>query len=407
MIKFFYIAKDKEGNKVTGIEEGMTSEEIAVRLQSKGFIVINISLDLDSPTSSLIFKSKHKHFRISSGDLVNFCRQMATLVGSGVTILRSLDIILKQVQSKELFLIIQGLKKNMEEGLSFHEALAKHPKVFSELWVNLVESGEASGSLPVVLDRLARSLERSAEFKRKITTALIYPIILMVVGSGALLFLTIKIIPTFAEVFKGFNVTLPLLTQMIMTFSEIVRKYFIFGLVGLVVSGVLLKKFISTEIGCRKYERLLFSLPVFGDFFRAMISEKFSSGMSILVESGVPILYSLEIVEKSVGSFIVADYIRKMKEDVRQGKTLSQPLADCEFFEPMVVQMVSVGEEIGELSQMFKRINVFYQDSVETFLARFTAMFEPIMLIFMGGIIGIMVLGIFMPIFQIGRMTGN
>ncbi|MFH1397020.1 MAG: type II secretion system F family protein [Candidatus Omnitrophota bacterium] len=407
MVKFFYIAKDKEGNKVTGIEEGSSSEEIAVRLQSKGFIVINISFDIDSSVSRLKSKGKYKHSQISSVDLVNFCRQMATLVGSGVTILRSLDIIIMQVESKGLFLIIQQLKKNMEEGLSFHEALARHPKVFSELWVNLVESGEASGSLPVVLDRLARTLERSAEFKGKIITALIYPAILMAVSFGALMFLTIKIIPTFAEVFKGFNVTLPLLTAIIMSFSDIVRKYFIYALVGLAVSGVLLKKFISTEIGRRKYERFLFSLPVFGDFFRALISEKFSSGMSILVESGVPILYSLEIIEKSVGSFIVADYIRKMKEDVRQGKALSQPLADCNFFEPMVVQMISVGEEVGELSQMFKRINVFYQGSVETFLARFTAMFEPIMLIFMGGIIGIMVLGIFMPIFQISRMAGG
>ncbi|MFH0858483.1 MAG: type II secretion system F family protein [Candidatus Omnitrophota bacterium] len=407
MAKFFYIAKDKEGNKVTGIEEGGSSEEIAVRLQSKGFIVINISLDLDSSTSSLKFKSKHKHSRISSGDLVNFCRQMATLVGSGVTILRSLDIILKQTQSKELSLTIQVAKKNMEEGLSFHEALAKHPKVFSELWVNLVESGEASGSLSVVLDRLAKSLERNAEFKRKIITALFYPAILMIVGFSALLFLTIKIIPTFAEVFKGFNVALPLMTRMLMAFSEMVRKYLVYGLIGLAVSVGLLKKYISTESGRRKYERLLFRLPVFGDFFRALIAERFSSAMSILIESGVPILYSLEIVEKSVGSFIVADYIRNMKEDVRQGKTLSQPLSDCDFFEPMVVQMVSVGEEIGELSQMFKRINVFYQESVETFLARFTAMFEPVMLIFMGGIIGLMVLGIFLPIFQISKLAGN
>lgn len=295
----------------------------------------------------------------------------------------------------------------MEEGLSFHEALAKHPKVFSELWANLVESGEASGSLPVVLDRLARSLERNAEFRRKIITALFYPVILMIVGFSALLFLTVKIIPTFAELFKGFNLSLPLITRILMLVSVMVRKYLIFAVIIAAFFFILLKKFISTEIGRRKYEKLLLSLPVFGDFFRALIAERFASEMSILIESGVPILYSLEIAEQSVGSLIVADYIRKMKEDVRQGKTLSQPLAECGFFEPMVVQMVSVGEEIGELSQMFKRITNFYQESVETFLARFTAMFEPIMLIFMGGIIGIMVLGMFLPIFQMSKIGGG
>lgn len=407
MATFFYIAKDRDGRKITDVEDAGSPEEVALRLQAKGLFVISIDSEHGKAGHVSVDKRKYGHSKISADDLVGFCRQLATLLGSGVTILRGLDIILKQVQSSRLHGVILEIKKSMEEGLSFHDALAKHPKIFSGLWANLVESGEASGCLPVVLDRLAKSLERNAEFKRKIITALFYPFILMVVGFGALLFLTIKIIPTFAELFKGFNLTLPLITRMLMTASEMIRKYLVFGVIAAVTFFILLKKYIATETGRRQYEKLVLSLPLFGDFFKALIAERFASEMSILIESGVPILYSLEIAEQSVGSFIAADYIRRMKEDVRRGKNLSQPLADCGFFEPMVVQMVSVGEEIGELSQMFKRITNFYQESVETFLARFTAMFEPIMLLFMGGVIGIMVLGMFLPIFQMSRIGGG
>ncbi|MBU2258603.1 MAG: type II secretion system F family protein, partial [Candidatus Omnitrophica bacterium] len=284
MTKFFFIAKDRAGIKITGVEEANSSEETAARLQARGLFVISINSESELAGPLLSRKKKYGHSKVSSGDLVNFCRQMATLLGSGVTILRSLDIISEQVQSRRLYKVAKEIKKAMEEGLSFHEALAKHPKVFSELWVNLVESGEASGSLPVVLDRLAKSLERGAEFKRKILTALFYPGILMVVGLGALLFLTIKIIPTFAEIFKGFNLTLPFITQVLMYISEAVRKYFIIAVVIIVISFVLLKKYIATEPGRRQYEKILFLLPVFGDFFRALIGERFSSEMSILIE---------------------------------------------------------------------------------------------------------------------------
>ncbi len=167
------------------------------------------------------------------------------------------------------------------------------------------------------------------------------------------------------------------------------------------------RRYIKTKEGRKAYERFQFELPVFGEFFRALIVERFSSEMSTLIESGVPILYSLEITEQSVGNLVMADIIQQIKENVRQGKPLSQPLEKSGFFEPMVVQMISIGEEIGELSPMFKKINVFYQEYVETFLARILSMFEPMMLIFMGAVIGIMVVGMFLPIFQIAQIGGQ
>jgi len=285
--------------------------------------------------------------------------------------------------------------------------MAKHPAVFSELWVNLVESGEASGNLAMVLTRLATYLERNAAFRRKIISAMIYPAMLMLAGLAALFFLTLRIIPTFADLFAGFNVTLPLLTRMLIGISAFLRKYMLMIIGIIILAFFAFRRFIKTKEGRRAYERFLFRLPIFGEFFRALVVERFSSEMSTLVESGVPILYSLEISEHSVGNLVMADVIRRVKEDVREGKPLSRPLEQSGFFEPMVVQMVNIGEEIGELSQMFKKINAFYQEYAETFLVRFISLFEPIMLVFMGVVIGIMVVGMFLPIFQISQIAGR
>ncbi len=414
MLKLYYAVRDKSGKKITGFEEAANKEELIARLQARELFVIDVLSEPKESGKGLGFKGidkpgvkKRLHYGISSDDLALLCRQLATLLGAGVTLLKCLDIISVQVGSRRLQITINDLRKSMEQGVSLHEAMAKHPKVFSELWVNLVESGEAGGNLAIVLGRLASYLERNAAFRKKIISALIYPAILMLAGIFALLFLTIKIIPTFSELFKGFNIELPVLTKVIILFSSLLRSYFLLILGGIVAGAFLLKKFVTTKDGRMAYERIKFKLPVFGEFFRALIIERFSSNMSTLLESGVPILYSLEISERSVDNFIMADLIRAVKEDVRQGKSLSRPLEQSGFFEPMVVQMISIGEEIGELPQMFKRINAFYQEYAETFLVRFTSMFEPIMLIFMGLIIGLLVIGMFLPIFKIAQIGGK
>ena len=413
MAKFTYLARDGSGKKMQGSMDGMTEDDVINRLQAMELLVVEVYPEIPGNVAQAGMPGAaamkagmqgRKHFGISSVDIVVFCRQLATLLGAGVTILKSLETISRQVSSQKLYKVIESLRKNMEQGLSFHEALAKQPDVFNDLWVNLVESGEASGNLAIVLDRLAMYLERNAEFKRKVVSSLIYPIILLVASLFALLFLTIKIVPTFAEVFKSFNITLPAATVALLAVSSFVRKSFWFFVIGAAVGFYLLRNYIKTKEGRRNFENFLFKAPVFGEFFRALSIERFSSEMSTLIESGVPILYSLEITENSVGSLIIGDIVRQIKEDVRAGRPLSYPLERSGFFEPMVVQMVSVGEEIGELSQMFKRINTFYQTYVETFLSRFLSLFEPIILIFMGVVIGLMVVGMFMPIFQISQM---
>jgi type IV pilus assembly protein PilC len=412
MSKYFYIARNHLGQRVSGVEDATTEEELVSRIQARDLIVVKVTpdykegkVDVRSETPAKT-KAKHQHYRVTGSDLVLFCRQLATLLGAGVTILKSLDIIAQQVPSRRFYTIIKDLQRGMEKGLSFHEAMAKHANIFSELWINLVESGEASGNLAVVLNRLAGYFERNAAFKSKIISALIYPIILLLASMGALFFMTIKIIPAFAEIFEGLNMKLPLLTKALIGFSSLLREKFFF-LLG--ISGILIFifwKYISTKAGRKGFERFKFRLPLFGEFFNAVVVERFSSEMSTLLESGVPILYSLEITEHSVGNPAMAEIIHNIKEDIREGKPLMEPFEKSNFFEPMVVQMVGIGEEIGELPQMFKKINTFYQEYTETFLARIVSMFEPLMLIFMGAVIGIIVVGVFLPIFQMSQIGG-
>ena len=413
MANFYYIARNKSGNKISGVEEGATQDEVINRLQAKGFIIVSVSLDsgknsplVNEPGSAKKEKISYKHGRITGSDMTLFSRQLATLLGAGVTILKSLNIISQQVASKHLYLVLKDLEKNMEAGLSFHEAMAKHPKVFSELWVHLVESGEASGNLGVVLSRLAGYLERVSAFKKKIVSALIYPIILFMAGLGALLFMALKIVPTFSEIFTGMNLKLPLLTVLLVCVSKLIRGYFVLIIAVLAGGTWLFRRIISTKSGRHKYEEILLKLPVFGEFFHTLIVERFTSEMSTLVESGVPILYSLEIAERSVDNMVMGEIIRNIKDDVRAGKALGLSLEKSNFFDPMAVQMINIGEEIGELSNMFKRLNAFYQEYLDTFLTRLTAMFEPLMLLFMGTVIGIMVIGMFLPIFQIAKIGG-
>lgn len=368
MPRFFYIARDKNGNKVSGLEEGMAQEEVISRLQLRDLIVLNVILEEKVSASAVKratavrFKYRSKHYAIREADMVLFCRQLATLLGAGVTILKSLDIISKQIASLRLYNVIADIQKRMEEGLSLHEAMARHPRVFSDLWVNLAESGEASGNIAVILGRLASYLERTAAFKRKVISALIYPAILLVVGLGALLFLTIKIIPTFTEIFSGFDIQLPALTKVLIAVSAAIRVHFFHGIIILTIGIFILRKYISTKDGRKNFEVFLFGLPLLGDFIRVVVTERFTSEMTTLVESGVPILYSLEITEKSVGNLVLADIINKIKENVRQGRPIGESLEKSGFFEPMVVQMVSIGEEIGELPSMLKRLNVFFRN---------------------------------------------
>ncbi len=396
---FRYVARDKSGKLTDEVTESASKEALVNTLQAKGLFVISLGSAAELKKVKNIKRRYHRGVKVF--DLIMFSRELSTLLGSGVTLIKSLDILCKQVESQVLLRAVEQIKKDVEGGYTFQNALKKHSKIFSEFWINLVETGEASGHLPSSLDQLAGYMEETAALKKKIISAMVYPVILVCVATGAITVFLLKIIPIFDEIFKGFNVELPVLTQMVITMSAIVRKYFLIVIGSVTALFFIVKKYISTEVGRWQFDSVKFRLPLIGRLMQEVSTERFASGLSTLLKSGVPILHALEIAEKLVGNKLMEKEVREMKVSVRDGKGMAQTMQISAFFSPLVIQMIGVGEEIGELGKMLDRIAVFYKERVNIFIDRLTIMFEPIILVFMGVIVGVLVVAMFMPIFSI------
>lgn len=412
MAQFFYTVRTKEGKLESGSMEAVSEDNLVTALQSRGYIVISVS----KKKGEIKFPAREKkekplqrkrkfHSRVKTDDMIIFSRQLATMLEAGVTLLKSLEIISQQIESRRLYLTVEEIKKDIERGHTFRDALAKYPKVFSKFWVNLVETGEASGHLPSSLEQLANFLEASGSVQRKVISALVYPAVLSIVAVSAIAIFVVKIIPIFTSIFVSFNVELPLLTQMVIKLSEIIR--YRLGLIIVVIVGAIfvVRKYIQTEWGRWNFDRLKLKLPIFGPLFQIMSISRFANSLGTLIKSGVPILHGLEIVEKSTGNKIVERAISKVKENVREGKTMADPLEKSVLFPPMFVQMVRVGEEIGELSKMLDKVSEFYDERVTAFVERLASLFEPIAIVIMGGIVGVLVVSMFLPIFQISQIA--
>jgi len=397
---FKYIARDKAGKLVEDTIETVSQENLLSSLQAKGLLVVSI-IPVSKAKDTKEARRRRYHRGINANDLIMFSKELSTLLSSGVTLIKSLDILCKQIESLMLLRVIEQIKKDVEGGYTFQNAIKKHNKVFSDFWIHLIETGEASGHLPASLEQLAGYLEESANLKKKIVSAMIYPIILMCVAVGAIAVFLLKIIPVFSEIFKGFDVELPLLTRMVISLSMVVKKYF-FIFVGVVVGLIFgIKQYISTEIGRWHFDSLKFRLPLVGQLMQEIAIERFASGLATLVKSGVPILYAIEIAEKTSGNRLMESALREVKLSVKEGKGMAQSMQNNSLFPPLVVQLIGVGEEIGELGKMLDRISAFYKERVNTFIQRVTSMFEPLVLVFMGVIVGTLVIAMFLPIFKI------
>ena len=410
MPKYSYIGRKSNGERATGVVDALSQDEAVLQLQQQGLIITSIlPLEMSQQTSAgkapshlaSRKKSQFTHAAVRATDMVIMARQLALLLGAGVSLLRSLDIIGKQVDSKRLFDVMAQIRQDMEGGRTLRDAMAKFPKIFGALWINLVETGEASGNLPLVLEKLAYYLEESMSFRRKIMSAMLYPAILLFISLSAVTFFVMKIIPTFAGILDSFGVPLPLATRIVIGISHFLvqKSYFI---VAGIAGAVFLFKYLNTQPRfCRLFEEMRLKSPVLGDFFRFMLLERFATTMAILVESGVPILYALEISERSAGSLKMAECIGFIKKNVKEGRSMAEPMEKMDLFTPMLIQLVSIGEEIGELTAMLKRVSKYYQEYLETFVNRLATIFEPLMIVFIGIIIGAMVISIFLPIFNL------
>jgi len=340
---------------------------------------------------------------VTTRDLAIFTRQFATMINAGLPLVQCLDILSKQTEKENFRTTIAQVMRDVEAGTTLAEALGKkeHSKVFDELFVNMVEAGEAGGILDNILQRLATYIEKAEALKRKIKGAMVYPAVVMSVAVLATVFMLIFIIPTFARMFTGFGADLPLPTKIVMGLSTFLRSYWWILLGTVVVGAVAFQRYYITEKGHMQVDKLLLRVPVMGDVIRKGAVARFTRTLSTLISSGVPILNGLEITARTSGNRVIQEAIMSARASIREGETIAAPLRQSTVFPQMVVQMISVGEETGALDDMLGRIADFYDDEVDTAVDSLTSLIEPVMIVFMGGIVGGMVIAMYLPMFKL------
>ena len=413
MPTFTYTARDEQGVVHNGQLDAMTEDEVIATLQHRGLLVTSISQktlaqiqgQAPGPAGRTAFARQTKvrrklHAKVNTQDQVVLCQQLATLIGAGVPLLKSLEVVCAQVESSLLLLTLEEIRRDVAAGRTFKDALAKHPAIFSSLWQNLVETGEASGHLADSLTQLAHHFEMAQRLQNEAKTALTYPAFLMVAAVGVLAVFVYVLIPKFAVLFNSIQgLQLPLITRVMIAISDGARKYVIVIVGGAYFGFQALSRFLKTSAGQWMRDDLMLKAPLFKSVFAYIQLAEFARGMATLLESGVPLLSSLEILERSATNKVYGRAIGQVRAQVKEGKTMAEPMQATGLFPPMAVQMVLVGEEVGELTKMVQQIAKYYEAQVETFIARMTRLFEPIAIVVMGGLVLFIVLSIYMPIF--------
>src|SRR3989338_8510638 len=404
MPSFRYAAKDANGRAVAGVLESSDEQALANLLRQQQLIIISIRPEAQKAKFSLT----HLGFggRIKLPELVLFSRQFATMIDSGIPLVQALEILTDQIEHPRFKKIIGEIKKDVSTGSTFHEALAKHPQAFSPLFVNMAKAGESSGALDDIMERLASYLEKTDSLVRKVRSALIYPIVVSVMAVLITLVLMLKVVPVFKSIFADFGGKLPLPTTILLATSDFLIQYF-FIWSGLLAVGIfLLVRFFRTEIGATLLDNYKLTMPIFGTIFRKVAVSKFSRTLATLVKSGVPILSALEIVSKTAGNRVIEKAVNNVRVSIREGESISEPLMKSKVFQPLVVRMISVGEKTGELEKMLSKIADFYDDQVDATVSGITSLIEPLVISFLGIIIGTIVICMFLPIFKLSTLVG-
>lgn len=339
---------------------------------------------------------------VKDKDIVVFTRQFATMIDAGLPLVQALDILSNQVENKVLGKSLQQIKTDVESGATYADALKKHPRIFSELYVNMVAAGEAGGILDTILNRLAAYIEKSMKLKKKVKGAMVYPAVVSSIAILVIAIIMIFVVPTFAKMFSQLGGTLPLPTKIIIDMSN-----FIAGIGGLLVFGatvafvVFIVQVRRTEKGKHIIDRIMLKLPIFGPLLNKVAVAKFTRTLGTLVSSGVPILDGLEITAKTSGNKVIEYAIMDVRKGVVGGKTLAEPITKAKVFPPMVTHMIAVGESTGALDAMLSKIADFYDDEVDAAVSNLTAMMEPMLMVFLGGAVGFIVVAMYLPIFKL------
>ena len=399
---FNYIAKAKDGRTVKGITESLSKDALINELRMKELIIVSVAEEKGVLKKKALYGRRKK---INLDDIVIFSRQLATMVDSGIPLVSSLDILSEQTDNKTFAEMISKVSKDVEGGSSLSDSMAKFSNVFSPLFINMVKAGESSGMLDDILDRLALYLEKTSSLQKKVKSAMIYPAVVTFMAVSITLLLLLKVIPVFKEVYSGFGAALPGPTMLLIGVSDFIRQYFYLAGIGGFFAWIGLMRYLKTEIGAYTRDAFLLKMPVFGDIFRKVAVSKFTRTLSTLVKSGVPILTALEIVAKTSGNKVVEQAVAKVQSSIKEGENIAEPLGKSGVFPPMVVRMIAVGEQTGELEKMLTKISDFYDEQVDAAVSGLTSLIEPLIIAFLGIIIGGVVICMFLPIFKLSSIV--
>ena len=404
MGRFIYTVQDAQGTVTTGQVNADDEDQAIQSLQSKGLFILSIQSE-DIKSKSILNMKKFNKGKVSGRDLVFFGEQMSTLLGGGIPLVRALSLLGEHSENKNLSVVLAQITKEVSAGGTFHKALEKHPKVFDEIWISLVQAGEVSGQLPAVLRQITAYSESQENIKSKIITALAYPAVLAVSSMGVLTYFILYIVPVFADIFKDFNLQLPFLTRMIVDISNIFAHYFVFLIVIAIGGFVSIRAYVATPPGRLTWNHIQFRIPVFGSLIKNIQTERLLTTMSTLIRSGVSILNAVSVLEGAFKkNLIYQNALKKAKNDIASGRSISESFKKTGIFPGLVTEMMWMGEESGKLPDIIVVLSKYYQEQIEQWIRRFSSMIDPILVVGIGGVIGVIVTSIFMPIFQLSQI---
>ena len=396
---YSYSVRDRAGKIVTGQIEADSPTAVASKLRGMGYAPVAINEAKAGMSRELSIPGFGG--RVKLKDLAVFSRQFATMINSGLSLLRALTILSEQTENKKLAEVVSEVRADVETGQSLSASMAKHPEVFPPLMINMTKAGEVGGFLDSVLMQIADNFEAEVRLRGKVKAAMTYPVVVFVIAILAVIGMLLFIVPTFAGLFEGLGGELPAPTKVLVFLSGVLKATFpillVLGIAGVVVWGKVKRR---DEV--RNFvDPLKLKLPVFGGLFQKIALARFARNLGTMIHSGVPILQSLEIVADTTGNVVIGRAVRDVQDSVRRGESLAGPLADHPVFPAMVVQMMAVGEDTGALDEMLHKIAVFYDNEVESTTESLTALIEPLMIAVLGGLVGAMIIALYMPIFKV------
>ncbi len=406
MTSYAYVARDKTGRQISDTTEGPNKDAVVQQLRAKGLVVSQITEQKATTRAKKKSRGQISLFqgRVKLRDLSIFFRQFSTMINAGVSLVRCLDVLEQQTSSFRLKEIIRDIESEIEGGASLSRAMSKYPKTFSTLATGLIRAGEVGGVLDETADRLATFIEKDLDLRRKVKSAMTYPILVMVFAMGIVLVLTTYILPKFMQVFTDLGLEedkFPLPTLMMMNFSKFVIHRWWAVILIVVALVIVFNRIRATKTGKRYLDMITLKLPVFGSLSHKVAVARFSRTLATLLGSGVPILQAMETTAGTISNDLISDAVLAARASIREGDTIGDPLAASRQFPPMVVQMIAIGEETGQLDTMLEKVADFYESEVDAALQSLAAALEPIMIIVLGVIVGFIVISMFLPLIEI------